>query len=240
MPRQTSASRNVLITLTLAGALSANAAARQQPAPSTPAQQQSAASGDAAASINKWEDDFGGEALDPAKWEKYSIEGGAGKITVRDGQLQQRGTNDSRAGVRSKNSFTSERFYVEAALGKVGVRYPEPGSGGPPPGNAIVAVLFGGRNDRIEWLMTSDGRLEAWLMRNDKSERLDGGNLGTREKTLRLGVARRGDEFYFMINGQAGLQKNIKSMPTTFTVMLYGYGSSENNWDSVAVQTLKQ
>jgi len=27
---------------------------------------------------------------------------------------------------------------------------------------------------------------------------------------------------------------------SNFKVMLYGYGSSENNWDSIAVQTLKQ
>ena len=67
-------------------------------------------------------------------------------------------------------------------------------------------------------------------MRNDKSERLDGHKLGTREKTPRLAIVRRGDQVYFMLNSQAGLQKTIKSLPKTFRVMLYGFGSSENNW----------
>lgn len=203
----------------------------------TPAPQATAA---AVPNVQRWEDDFNGESLDAAKWERYSLEGGAGKISVKDGQLQQRGTSNSRAGVRSKNAFEGERFSVEASLAKVGARYPEPGSSGAPPGNAVVAVLLGGRNDRLEWLITSEGRLEAWLMRNDKSERLDGGALGTREKTPRLAIARRGDEVFFMLNGQVGLQKTIKALPNSFSVMLYGFGSAENNWDSVTVQTLKQ
>ena len=192
------------------------------------------------ANVQRWEDDFSGDKLDEAKWERYSLEGGAGKIAVSDGQLQQRGTNNSRAGVRTKNTFDADRFVVEATVAKVGVRYPELGSSGPPPGNAIVTVLFGGRADRIEWLMTSEGRLEAWMMRDDKSERLDSKSLGTREKSPRLAVARRGDQVYFMLNGQTGLEKTIKSLPSTFSVMLYGFGSSENNWDSVTVQTLKR
>jgi hypothetical protein len=42
-----------------------------------------------------------------------------------------------------------------------------------------------------------------------------------------------------MLNGQEELRKNLKSMPRSFRVMLYGFGSSENNWDSVRVVTVK-
>ena len=36
----------------------------------------------------------------------------------------------------------------------------------------------------------------------------------------------------------AGME-TIKNLPRSFTVMLYGYGSSENDWDSVRVVTPK-
>jgi hypothetical protein len=43
-----------------------------------------------------------------------------------------------------------------------------------------------------------------------------------------------------MLNGEAGLRKTIKNLPRAFHVMLYGFSSSENNWDSVRVVTVKQ
>jgi hypothetical protein len=66
-----------------------------------------------------------------------------------------RGAGGSRSGVRSKQSFRGERFYVEAALGKVGTRTPELGEGAFPAGFAIVSVLFDGNaTNRIEWMIT--------------------------------------------------------------------------------------
>jgi hypothetical protein len=208
----------------------------------TPAQPPAGGQAAAPPNIEGWEDDFNAAKLDEEKWERYSFEGGSGgKVEVSDGQLRQRGADGSRAGVRTKKTFESERFLVSADVAKAGVRYPAPGSSGPPPGNAIVTVLFGGSSEnRLEWLITSDGRLEAWQMRDRKSERLNTSSLGTREKTPRLGIARRGDQIFFMLNGEVGLQKTVKALPNSFRVMLYGFGSSENNWDAVVVQTLKQ
>ena len=53
-------------------------------------------------------------------------------------------------------------------------------------------------------------------------------------------IARKGDEYFFALNGQVGLQRNIRNLPSSFRVMLYGFGTSENNWDSVRVVTVKQ
>jgi hypothetical protein len=36
------------------------------------------------------------------------------------------------------------------------------------------------------------------------------------------------------------LRKTIKNLPRSFHVFLYGFGSSENNWDSARVVTVKQ
>jgi len=33
-----------------------------------------------------------------------------------------------------------------------------------------------------------------------------------------------------MLNGQMGMQKTVKNLPRDFWVMLYGFGSSENDW----------
>jgi len=71
-------------------------------------------------------------------------------------------------------------------------------------------------------------------------ERVDNSKLATKEKNVRLGVGRRGDHIYFMLNGEVGLERLVRGMPQNFKVMVYGFGSTENNWDSVAVQTLKQ
>jgi hypothetical protein len=95
-----------------------------------------------------------------------------------------------------------------------------------------------GRN-RIEWLLTSEGTFEAWAVVDGKSERLDNRKLGTKIKNPTLAIVRRGDEFLFMLNGQEGLSKTLKNMPRNFRVMLYGFGSSENNWDSVRIVTAK-
>jgi hypothetical protein len=212
-----------------------NVTAAQQPAPSnqTPPAQPA---------IEEWSDDFDGDRLDETKWELYTFEGGGGgKVEVKDKQLKLRGSGGSRSGVRSKQSFHAERFYVEAVLAKVGPRIPQPGEEAFPPGFAIVAVLFDGNPaNRIEWLLRSDGIFEAWQSVDGRMTRVDNGKLATKEKTPKLGIARRGEKIYFMLNREVGLESTVRGVSPTFKVMLYGFGNSENNWDSVAVQTLKQ
>ena len=192
--------------------------------------------------IDEWRDDFDGEKLDDAKWEPFTFEGGSGgKIEVKSQQLRMRGAGESRSGVRTKPTFQGERFYVEAALAKVGQRLPQAGEGSFPAGCAIVTVLFDGNPaNRLEWLLRSDGILEAWQSIDGKLTRLDKGNLATKEKTPQLGIARRGEKVYFMLNREVGFESTVRGMPLSFRVMLYGFGSSENNWESLAVQTLKQ
>ncbi len=190
--------------------------------------------------LETWMDDFDGDALDPAKWEQYSIEGGGGKPEVKGGRLRQRGADGSRAGVRSVKTWRGDRFFVEASIAKVGELL---GAGSNPRGFANLTILLNSRGtDRIEWIFTSDNQFEAWATTtpNGRLERLDSRNLATREEAPRLGIGRRGDQVFFMLNGQVGLQKTIKSLPDNFRVMLYGFGSSENIWDSVVVQTPKQ
>lgn len=192
--------------------------------------------------VEEWRDDFEGEKLDDTKWEQFTFEGGSGgKIEVKDQQLRMRGAGESRSGVRTRKSFQGERFYVEGALAKVGPRAPRPGEGSFPAGYAIVTVLFDGNPaNRLEWLLRSDGILEAWQSIDGKITRLDKGNLATKEKTPQLGIARRGEKIYFMLNREVGLETTARGVSSSFRVMLYGFGSSENNWESVAVQTLKQ
>jgi hypothetical protein len=191
---------------------------------------------------NIWSADFKGAKLDESKWEQYTFEGGGGlKVEVTDGQLKLRGSGDSRSGVRTKEMFNGNDFYVEAIVTKPNTRAPRPGEVGFPPGFAILTVLFDGRADkRIEWILTSDGQLQAWATINDRLERLDNNKLGTREKTPKLGIARRGDKILFLINRQVGLQRSIPSLPASFKIMLYGFGSTQNDWDNVLVQTPKQ
>jgi len=63
-----------------------------------------------------------------------------------------------------------------------------------------------------------------------------------------LSIVRRGNEFLFVVNSptgkpedaQVGLTKTIGNMPKSFHLMLYGYGSSENNWDSIQVLVTKK
>jgi hypothetical protein len=198
--------------------------------------------------FNLWGDEFEGKALDEAKWERFSFEGGGGKLEVKDGQLQLRSMNATRSGVRSRQEFTADRFSVEAVVARVGQQIHEPGDKSSPIGFAALTILFdsAGRN-RVEWIFTSEGTFEAWAVVDGQGERLDNRKLGTKLKNPLLGVIRRGDEFLFVLNGadsppqdaQIGLTKTIKNLPRTFRVMLYGFGSSENDWASVRVATPK-
>jgi hypothetical protein len=205
---------------------------------SLPAQQPSSATSNPA--VAEWTDTFDGSTLDSEKWELYSLEGGNGKIEVKDGQLRMRGQNGWRAGVRTKQAFSGERFIVEGTITRVGQALPDPNSNALPLGNAIVTILFDGSGrNRIEWMLTSEGTFEAWSVIDGKGERLDDKKLGTKVKNPTLGIVRKGDDFYFMLNGQEGLRKTIKNLPRPFHLMLYGFGSSANDWDSVRVVTVK-
>ena len=211
---------------------------------STFAQQekQSPAAKPQAPPAEEWGDAFSGTELDDKKWERFSFEGGSGgSLKQSDGQLQMRSVSGARAGVRSKPEFKSDHFIINATLAKVGPGLPEPGRPGPTLGNAIVTILFdsSGRN-RIEWLLTSEGMFEAWAVVDGRAERLDGRNLATKATNPTLSIARRGDEFLFALNGEVGLQKTVKNLPRSFRVMLYGYGSSENNWDSLQLLMTKK
>jgi hypothetical protein len=209
----------------------------QQPAP----QQQPA--------YDEWADGFEGAALDEAKWERFSFEGaGGGKLEVKEGELRLRSVNGSRAGVRSRQAFSGDRFSVEARVARVGQQIPLPGDKSSPLGFASLTLLFDGSGrNRVEWILTSEGTFEAWSVVDGRGERLDNRKLGTKLKNPVLAVVRRGDEFLFVLNGpdsppeqaQVGLRKTIKNLPGTFRVMLYGFGTSENDWDAVRVVTLK-
>ena len=222
--------------------MAASLAPAQQPSPTAgqnPPQTQAAG---AQAVVDEWRDEFDGEGLDSTKWEPYTFEGGGGgKIEVKDNQLRMRGMGGSRTGVRSKQSFRGDRFYVEATVSKVGTRTPQPGESGFPPGYAILTVLFDGNSvNRLEWVLRSDGIFEAWQSFDGKLERFDNGKLATKEKNPRLGIGRRGEQVFFMLNREVGLERTIRGLSSNFKVMLYGFGSSENNWDAVYVQTPKQ
>lgn len=212
----------------------------QQTSPQPPA---------AAPQYAEWSDDFTGDKLDEKKWEKFTFEGGSGgKLEVKDGEVRIRSTAGTRAGIRTKDDFSGERWIVEARLAKVGVGLPEPGSSGETLGYGTLTILFDGSGrNRIEWLLTSEGTFQAWVVRDGQGERLDNKKLGTKMKNPVLMIVRKGDEYSFYINdpkgapqdAQLGLKTTIKNMPKSFRVMLYGYGSSENDWDSVRVVTPK-
>ncbi len=213
--------------LILAGTIFCAAQEEQtvKPAPTPPA-------------LTEVKEEFDGEALDPKKWEQYSLSG-VGKIKLEKGKLQTSGATDSRAGVRTVATFTGERFLVSTKIAKVSAGLSS--NSGTPTGNAILAILFdnGGVN-RLEWIMTTEGRFEAWWMHDGKSERLDSNSLGTKEKSPTLGIGRRGDDYFFMLNGEVGLQKNIRNQPLNFRVMLYGFGTSKDEWESVSIITPEQ
>jgi len=203
----------------------------------------------AAAAYDQWGDGFEGDTLDESKWERFTFEGtGGSKLEVKDGQVRIRSGNGTRSGIRTKQSFSGDRYSVEAQIAKVGPAMPAPNEKAAPLGFASLTILFDstGRN-RIEWILTSEGTFEAWSVIDGRGERLDNRKLGTKIKNPVLAVVRRQDSFLFVLNGpdsppqdaQIGLQKTIKNMPHTFRVMLYGFGSSENNWDSLRVTTAK-
>ena len=189
------------------------------------------------APADEWGDDFSGPQLDQAKWERFTLEGGSGgTIKIEDGQLRMRSVSGARSGVRSKQEFTGDHFVINATLAKVGTGLPEPGQPSAQLGNAILTVLFDGSGrNRIEWILTSENMFEAWVFVDGRAERLDSRNMATKVTSPTLSIARRGDLYLFALNGQVGLQKIVKNFPRSFHLMLYGYGSSENNWDSVQV-----
>jgi hypothetical protein len=191
--------------------------------------------------VEEWVDNFDGTQLDEGKWERFSFQGtSGGKLKVEEGELRMRGMNASRSGVRSKQSFTGDRFIFEATIAKVEMPLSAAEEKATPLGTAVLAIMFDGSGrNRIEWLWTSEKTLEAWAVVDGAGERLDNRALGTKLKNPTLGIVRRGDEFLFMLNGQEGLKKTIKNMPRSFRVMLYGWSSSENHWDSVRVVTAK-
>ena len=190
----------------------------------------------------EWTASFEGDSLDTTKLERFTFEGGSGgTFKVENGQLRMRGVGGARSGVRTKQKFSGTRFIVEASLAKVGPALPDPGQGGLALGTAVLTILFedSGRK-RVEWILTNEGTFEAWAVVNGQAERIDNRKLATKIPNPTLGIVRRGDEFLFMLNGQMGLQKTVKNLPNEFWVMLYGFGSSENNWSSVRVVTVKQ
>ncbi len=216
----------------------------------TPAAQPSASpAGQSAPQFDEWRDDFDGTALDAAKWERFTFEGGGGgKLEIKDGQLRLRSMSGTRAGVRSKKEFSSDRFIAEAQVARVGAQLPESGDKGGDLGFAGLTILFDGSGrNRVEWILTSAGTFEAWSVVDGRGERLDNRKLGTKIKNPVIAIVRRGDEFLFVLNApdapaeaaQVGLTKTIKNMPRAFHVMLYGFGSSENNWESARVVTPK-
>ena len=189
----------------------------------------------------EWASQFSGDSIDSTHWERFTFEGGSGgTFKVEKGELRMRGVNGARSGVRTKQKFGGDRFIVEASVAKVGPALPDLEQGGLALGNAALTILFddSGRN-RVEWIFTSEGTFEAWTIVNGQGERIDNRKLATKIPNPTLGIVRRGDEFLFMLNGQMGLQKTVKNLPKEFWVMLYGYGSSENNWSSVRVVTVK-
>lgn len=223
-------------TIVLTAILGINSSAQTPTAPAPPA-------------YEEWKDDFSGEKLDEAKWERFTFEGASGgKLEIKDGEVRIRSSAKTRAGIRSVKTFSGDRFIVEAQVAKVGAAYPESGGSTSTLGFAALTILFDGSGrNRVEWILTSDGTFEAWAVTDGRSERLDNRNLGTKIKNPFLSIVRRGDEFLFIINSpagraedaQVGLTKIIKNMPKSFHLMLYGYSSSENNWSSARVVVAK-
>jgi hypothetical protein len=238
------------VAFTLALAASAlTAGARQSPPPQQTSPQQSSTGQQQPPAFDQWADDFSGASLDEAKWERFSFEGaGGGKLEVKDGELRIRSVNGSRSGVRSRQSFAADKFSVEAKVARVGQQLLLAGDKGSPLGFASLTLLFDGSGrNRVEWILTSEGTFEAWSVVDGRGERIDDRKLGTKLKNPVIAIVRRGDEFLFVLNGpdsppeaaQVGLKKTIKNLPRTFHVMLYGFGSSANDWDDVRVVTLK-
>ncbi|MDQ3920445.1 MAG: hypothetical protein M3348_18445, partial [Acidobacteriota bacterium] len=147
----------------------------------------------------QWEDGFNGVALDESKWERFTFEGaGGGKVEVKDGEVRIRSTNGTRAGIRTRQAFSADQFSVEARVARVGPQVLAPGDREAPLGFAALTILFDGAGrNRVEWILTSEGTLEAWSVVDGRGERLDNRKLGTKMKNPVLGLVRRGDEFLF-------------------------------------------
>lgn len=234
MSRNLKIDLRALVAVAAIFAASLGAAGQQQPAPAQGAQ------GAAQPAIEEWKDDFDSERLDETKWERYTFEGGGGKAEVKEKQLRTRGSEDSRSGVRSRKSFSGERFFVQAQLTKVSERAPQPGEQGMQVGTAILTVMFGGSSsNRIEWLLRSDGIFEAWVNVDGRMERIDNRQLATKAKSMWLGIGRRGDQIFLMVNDKVALERKVGGLGSSFKVMLYGFGTTETNWDAVSVQTMK-
>jgi hypothetical protein len=192
--------------------------------------------------MEQWGDTFDGDKLDETKWERFTFEGGGGgKLEVANGQLKLRSASKTQ-------SFTTDRFSVEAAVAKVEQQLPDAGDKASPIGYAALTLLFDGSGrNRVEWIYTSEKTLEAWSVVDGVGERLDNRKLALKFDSPVLAVVRRGDEFLFVVNkpdgkpedAQIAMQKTVKNLPRTFRVMLYGFGSSQNNWDDVRVVTVK-
>ena len=195
-----------------------------------------AASAQQRPTVNEWTDNFSGSSIDPAKWEKFVFEGPGGcKINVTGGALRLKGLANSRCGVRTLPEFSGDRWIVEAHLPH------RPGPADMPVGFANLTVMFdsSGRN-RIEWVWRTDGRFEAWKIIDGRGEELDSHNLGTKETAPTIAIVRKGNTLMFVLNGEIGLQKEIKEgLPHNFHVMLYGFGTSEDDWQNVRVVTTK-
>lgn len=190
---------------------------------------------------DEWADNFDGDALNEANWERFSFEGaGGGRAEVKGGRLLMRGPAGSRAGVRSRREFSGDRFIFEATLTRVTPQIIEPGKKDSDLGFGLLCVLFDGSGrNRIEWALTSENTFEAWAVVDGRGERLDNRKLGTKDKRPTLGLVRRGDEFLFMLNGEEGMRRTIRNMPRNFRAMLYGFGTTESEWDSARVVTVK-
>ncbi|MDI1242843.1 MAG: hypothetical protein PSX80_13085 [bacterium] len=208
-----------------------------------------ASSVQAKSQFEEWGDDFDGDKLDENAWERFTFEGGSGgKLEVKDGIVRIRSAGKTRAGIRTKSAFSGDRFAVEGRIAKVGPSFPEPGSNMSTLGFGTLNLLFDGSGrNRVEWMLTSAGTLEAWSVVDGRGERLDNKKLATKLKNPVLLIVRKGDDFSFYINdpkaspqdAQLGLTATIRNLPRSFHVMLYGYGSSENQWDGVRVTTPK-
>lgn len=209
----------------------------------------SAAAGQNRPQFEEWSEEFNGDKLNEERWEKFTFEGGSGgKLEVKNGEVRIRSASKTRSGIRTKNSFSGDRFAVEGRLAKVGSAFPESGSSISTLGFGTLTILFDGSGrNRIEWLLTSEGTLEAWSVVDGRGERLDNKKLATKMKNPSLMIVRKGDDFSFYINdpkgapqdAQLGVTATVKNLPKSFHVMLYGYGSSENNWDGVRVAVPK-
>lgn len=220
--------KRVLSAAIVIAVLASLSAIAQQP-PAAPQQ------APAAMAVNEWTDNFAGKTLDTAKWQPFTFEGASGgKIEVLDGELHMRGMGGSRFGVRSVPEFSSERFIVEAKLPR------RPIANGIPMANAVLTVLFdsAGRN-RLEWVWRNDGHFEAWRVKDGAGEELDNHRLATTEQSPTIAIARRGDKLMFLLNGEVGLEVRAGNLPRDFHVMLYGFSSSDNSWNSIRVVTAK-